>query len=85
MLFKSSRNRSHALSRPAQGNQSMASYQTILTSQPQHDAPAALLVKDQDTVLWNECRLIWDSASLVLPDAKESEVMPTDIHTEAAR
>ncbi len=56
----------------------MATCDIIVTNQPQHEAQAVLFGGDQDTVLWDECRLIWDSASLVTSDAAESEVPPIE-------
>jgi hypothetical protein len=59
----------------------MSSVRAILTTQPDREA-RAILYKDTSTnILWSECRLIWDSASLISTEAGGSEVtLPVVAH-----
>ena len=45
-----------------------------MTSQLQREAQAKLFGRDQHNMIWSECRLIWNSASLVNANAAEAEV-----------
>jgi len=50
------------------------SSETFLTRTPQEKAIDVLTGDSQDTILWDECRLIWSSADLVSSDAGPDEV-----------
>ena len=61
----------------------MASYKAIMTSQLQHEAQAKFFGKDQHNMIWSECGLIWDCASLVNSNATEAEVPLNGLYVKA--
>lgn len=48
----------------------------LSTAEPQCKALGILLDAGENTILWDDCRLIWDSASLVSSGTKSDEVRP---------
>ncbi|KAL2036847.1 hypothetical protein N7G274_010390 [Stereocaulon virgatum] len=48
----------------------MSSVRTILTTQPDSEARAILYGDTSINIIWSDCRLIWDSASLVTEAAE---------------
>ncbi|KAL8916453.1 MAG: hypothetical protein Q9172_006297 [Xanthocarpia lactea] len=48
--------------------------QTVKTKQPKLDAQSQIHLDGRNTILWDQCRLIWDSSSLVSSTAGSSEV-----------
>lgn len=51
----------------------MASSESIASAQPWNKA-VAVVFKDGNSISWGDCRLIWDSTSLVSSDDDSSEV-----------
>ncbi|KAL8740776.1 MAG: hypothetical protein Q9190_006553 [Brigantiaea leucoxantha] len=52
----------------------MGIVEIIRTSQPKARAQEVLARDGHNQILWDECRLIWDSTSLASADAREPEV-----------